>query len=184
MFEYSNIFLNVLSFEAETKPSYLLYLIWKYILKSSWVTGIQIPQKLSHLRYKLTQKGICKYSFYFISGKSFKIVPNMFSPTSPETFWLEFAFWNSYLGSFNGKWYMEPLLPQSPTTPSVCVMSKITKQASSSITAFSFGRLIHKCLELTPCKMLCLEMRELKGWSIPLTILEYRFWRVITHGDK
>lgn len=87
----------------------------------------------------------------------------MCSPTSHKTFWLEFAFWNSYLGSFNGKWYMEPRLPQSPTTPSVCVMSKITQQASSSITAFSFVQFIHKCWELTPCKMLCLEMCELKG---------------------
>lgn len=87
----------------------------------------------------------------------------MFSPTSHETFWLEFAFWNSYLGSFNGKWYMEPRLPQSPTTLSVCVMSKIMQQASSSIIAFSFVQLICKFWELTPSKMLCLEMCELKG---------------------
>lgn len=86
----------------------------------------------------------------------------MFSPISHKTFWPEFAFWNSYLGSFNGKWYMEPRLPQSPTTPSVCVMSKITQQASSSITAFSFVQLIHKSWELTPRELLCLEICELK----------------------
>lgn len=87
----------------------------------------------------------------------------MSSSTSHKTFWLEFAFWNGYLGSFNGKWYMEPRLPQSPTTPSVCVMLKITQQASSSITAFSFVQLVHKCRELTLCKMLCLETCWVKG---------------------
>lgn len=68
----------------------------------------------------------------------------MFSPISHRAFRLAFVYLNSYLGSFNGEWCMQPCLPQSLTTLS-CVMLENAQQASSSITAFSFVQLIHKC---------------------------------------
>lgn len=58
--------------------------------------------------------------------------------------------------------YIEPCLPQFPRTLSGCVMLEITQQASPSITAFSFVQLIPKTWVLSSCKMLCLEMSDLK----------------------
>lgn len=51
---------------------------------------------------------------------------------------------------------------QFPRTLSDCVMLEITQQGSSSITAFSFVQLIPKSWVLSSCKMLCLEMSDLK----------------------